>query len=312
MSFKPDTSALENIPTVGLQKMILLEDGRKMEVREFGAPAGAPILFFHSYVWGFRFPKRVIAELEKRKKRLIVVCRPGFSGSTSAKAKHNSPRHTAQDMLAVLDKLEIERCPILALASGMLHACALVQLAPDRISSLTSAGGFLPVHTRKAVEHMDRQFAAAWIGPRYFPALVPFLTRLILENEDSKPPETLFADQVRGSPGDLDLLTDSDILEAFLSGRTDARQQGHLAMAQESIHIGRNWVQYVPEHDLPVGLVYGDEDKCTPEPIVKDFSNTHFPNAIHTTIPGAGRLAMSRFPDVVLDTLEKAEAKSVH
>ena len=312
MSFKPEPRVIENIPALDIQKFISLADGRTLDVRQFGSPEGAPVLFFHGYVWGFRFPKRVIAEFEKRKKRLIVVCRPGYAGSTLVGARQNSPQHIAQDMLEVLDRLEIQRCPLLALGTGMLHACVLAQLAPDRISSLTSAGGYLPVHTRKAVKYMDKQYAAAWLGPRYFPSLTPYLARLLFASEDSKSPETVFAHSVRGSRSDSDLLTDSNMLEALILGRSDACQQGHYAIADDSIRLGRNWVQYVPEHNLAVGLVYGEEDRCTAKPIVKDFSNTHFPNAIHETISGAGRLVMFQSPDVVLDTLEKAEARSLH
>ena len=50
---------------------------------------------------------------------------------------------------------------------------------------------------------------------------------------------------MRGSPSDLELLTDSDVLEALLTGRLVAREQGHRAIADDSIHIGQNWIQYL-------------------------------------------------------------------
>ena len=302
VDFKPDNLIDETSASPGKKSTFILKDGRVLDVRQFGPPEGSPILFFHSYVWGFRFPKTVISEFEKRGKRLIVVCRPGYAGSTATQAKHSSPQQVAQDMLVVLNRLKIKTCPILALSIGMLYACALAQLAPNRISSLTSAGGCLPMHTRDAVKHMDRNMAAMWLGPRYLPALVPYLARLIQALEDDKPPETLFVNHVSGSPGDVDLL------DALLIGRSDARLQGHHAPARESIQIAQNWSNYLPKHDLPMGLVYGDEDMCTPLPIVDDFAKTYFPNAVRRTISGAGRLAMYRSPDVLLDTLETVDA----
>lgn len=116
--------------------------GRSIAVDDRGDPAGAPVLYVHGTPDSrlARHPDdSIVVGLNIR---LIAADRPGIGGSDVAPAA--TPTSVADDLVAVLDHLGIDRAAVFAWSSGSIPALALAGSHPDRVASVTLVAPLIP------------------------------------------------------------------------------------------------------------------------------------------------------------------------
>lgn len=286
--------------------MIARPGGRQVETRFFGPKSGRPIIFFHDGLFGLRLPPIVLRELDQRQLRLICLCRPGFAGTSAVLEGEKSPEATAKDLCVVLDQLEIKRAPVMAYQSGAIAGFAFARAAPERVSGIVSVSGATPLLTKSALNRITPLLRSAYLGVRYIPEIIPFLTRGRIAFTDALAPKEFLKDHVAGSAGDLALLDDPEICDAMVKSRNDAMRQGYHAFMGELSLMASDWTTYLPSHDLPVSFVYGEEDSVNHLDTVDEFGS-FFPNATLKLIKKTGRLAFYRSPGIAFDAMDKFE-----
>lgn len=117
-------------------------DRRRVAVDDRGDRSGSPVLFVHGTPDSrlARHPDDgIAAELGIR---LVAVDRPGIGHSDPDPSA--TPTSVADDHLAVLDHLGIERTGVLAWSSGAVPALALAGRHPDRIERLLLVAPLVP------------------------------------------------------------------------------------------------------------------------------------------------------------------------
>ena len=141
--------------------------GHCMHVRDTGGGQGAlPILFIHGLGasgqdWEYQWPAFA------GKHRLISPDLRGH-GKSPARGPWGIAQQ-AQDMLALLDELEIERCIVVAHSMGGAVAQSLALAAPQRIERLVisnSLPSFRPNTVHRVREAMMRVAVVAAVGVR--------------------------------------------------------------------------------------------------------------------------------------------------
>ena len=277
--------------------------GRQLEVRFLGPEEGAPVLYFHDALYGMFMTKNILKELRKRNIRLICICRPGFANSSPAREGENTPAHHAEDALAVLDFLKIDKIPLLALLSGAIPAYALAKAARKCVSSITIVSGTTPLNTKRVMDRVAPLLKAMFLSARYMPEIVPFFTRARIAFTDAVPAKTFLADHVPGSPADLRALDDEDLSNMLLASRNEAMRQGYQSFTDELILMANDWTRYIPKSKIPIKLIYGKEDGVNPPDTVKEFS-AELANATVQFVDDTGRLAFFRDPAAVLSEIE--------
>lgn len=128
-------------------------DGRRLAVDDRGDRSGSPVLFVHGTPDSrlARHPDDGIAAALGV--RLLAVDRPGIGHSDPDPSA--TPSSVADDHVAVLDHLGIERAGVLAWSSGAVPALALAGRHPDRIDRLLLVAPLVPADAYGDVAVLD-------------------------------------------------------------------------------------------------------------------------------------------------------------
>lgn len=122
--------------------LVTLPDGRRLALDDRGAPDGVPVVYLHGTpdCRLARHPDDALAAAAGV--RLLAVDRPGVGASDPDPAA--TPTSVADDVVAVLDHLSIERAGVLAWSAGSISALALAGGHPDRVDSLVLIAPLVP------------------------------------------------------------------------------------------------------------------------------------------------------------------------
>ena len=118
-------------------------DGRTVAWAEWGRPDGTPLLRVPGTP-GSRLAVRADrTPWEDRGLRVLITERPGFGASTRLPGR-GFVEH-ADDLVAILDALSIERAHVIGGSGATPHIMALCERHPGRVASATVVGGIAPL-----------------------------------------------------------------------------------------------------------------------------------------------------------------------
>jgi pimeloyl-ACP methyl ester carboxylesterase len=272
--------------------ILVTRSGRNLEVKEYGDPAGHPILFFHGMI-GSHYQASYIADQAGQEGfRIIAANRPGVGASEFVKRK--SPLEAVDDVEDVAAALELDDFSVIGISGGTPYALATLYRLGRRIRTVTVISGMGPMRLRGAVRSMDRRRRMVLeVGSRY-PRLAMrffqkaqyrfraepdrFLNRLIATW--SVPDRQAFR---RQEVYDLFM---KDLQQVFIEG------QGPETLAQE-LAIYRHYGFSV--RDLPPGqritLWHGLADNIVPATMAWTMAQT-LPNSEAHFVPGGHFVAV--------------------
>lgn len=240
-----------------------LPDGRSLAWREYGAPAGAPVIYFHG-VPGSRLDGRIIAAaVEAAGVRMIAPERPGF-GMSSPCARTRSYAGWAEDVASLAGELGIDRFAILAYSIGGPYALAACCALADRITLAAIVSGVAPaemVGYRKGVGPTNK--AMTLLVPR-----APWLARLLV-----RPSVTL----ARRRPGwfaksvdrDFSASADRQVLDGELRAQLpelflESTRGGPAGIVEDYAVWARPSGIDLSRLRTPVNLWHGEDDRTVP------------------------------------------------
>jgi pimeloyl-ACP methyl ester carboxylesterase len=117
-------------------------DGRKLVVREGGAPGGVPVLFLHGSPGSSLQYAPHQVDAETKGIRLLSYNRPGYGGSSRDPGRKVAD--CAADVAAVCDALELDRVCVWGISGGGPHALATAALLPDRVAAVAALAPVAP------------------------------------------------------------------------------------------------------------------------------------------------------------------------
>ena len=123
-------------------RLVELPDGRRLALDERGDAGGAPVLYVHGTPDSrlARHPDDALTAVAGV--RLLAADRPGIGSSDPDPAA--TPASVADDLVALLDVLGIERAGVLSWSTGAIHALALAGAHPDRCTRVVLAAPLVP------------------------------------------------------------------------------------------------------------------------------------------------------------------------
>jgi pimeloyl-ACP methyl ester carboxylesterase len=119
-----------------------LPDGRMLQVIVSGPPDGVPLVWHHGTpgcAWQLRYRQN---EAHARGLRYVTYTRAGAAGSTRRPGR--SVGDIAEDVAAILDHLDADRCLVGGNSGGGPHALATGALLPDRVAAVLCVCGIKP------------------------------------------------------------------------------------------------------------------------------------------------------------------------
>lgn len=146
--------------------LFVTRSGRKLEVQEYGDPAGHPVFFFHGMI-GSHYQASYISEQAGGEGfRIIAPNRPGVGLSEFVKRK--SPLEAVDDVEDVAAALGLDTFSVIGISGGTPYALATLYRLGLRIRTVTVISGMGPMRLRGAIRSMDRRRRMVLeVGSRY-------------------------------------------------------------------------------------------------------------------------------------------------
>lgn len=122
--------------------LVEVRDGRRLALDDRGDPHGLPVLYCHGSPDSrlARHPDDDIARAAGV--RLLAVDRPGIGHSDADPTA--TPASVADDLVAVLDHLGLDRGAVLSWSTGSIFALAVAGVHPDRCRAVVLAAPLVP------------------------------------------------------------------------------------------------------------------------------------------------------------------------
>lgn len=233
-----------------------LPGGRALAWREYGDPAGRPLVYHHGGMSCALDAACLHGPAGERGVRVLAVDRPGIGGSS--RHRRYGVRDLAVDVGDLADHLDLDGVAVCGWSAGGPHALACAAVLGDRVSAVATVGGPAPSDSGHLGLAVDR-----FLYPvsRRAPALAALAVRVT-----SLAPAGLKEAQTRravGCPADRAVLDDlaPGTLAGWLAG---AQAQGPYGVLDDYAATGADWGPMLAAITVPVHVVHGTEDRLVP------------------------------------------------
>ncbi|HKI16604.1 MAG TPA: alpha/beta fold hydrolase, partial [Isosphaeraceae bacterium] len=135
--------------------VIVVRSGRKLEVQEYGDPAGHPVFFFHGLIGSHHQASYVAEQAEREGLRIIAPNRPGVGRSEFV--SRQSGLDAVDDIEDVASALEIDELSVIGISGGAPYALAASCRLGRRVRTVTIISGMGPIQLPGALHGMDRR-----------------------------------------------------------------------------------------------------------------------------------------------------------
>lgn len=227
-----------------------LADGRKVQIEEYGDPAGVPALWFHGAfssrleAWSLDAPAKELGL------RVLALDRPGLGGSDLLPGR--TVIGYADDVRQVLDQLGLAQAAVGGLSNGGMYTMAVASVLPERVLRAVPYNSSTPIADPAARRAAGRKTALSY---RVMVRKAPGLDEMM--GKDPGPVVRFFN---RLNP-DAHLLADPEIARAHAASVAEARRQlGNGYLQTEIAHCTQPWGFDHRAVPVPVAVVSGAKD----------------------------------------------------
>jgi len=177
-----------------------LPDGRQLGFREYGDPAGQPLLTFHEGMGSSLMPPGTDALARALGLRILAPERPGF-GQSDPVAGGYSFDDIAEDMVGFLADRRVERLRIAAVLSGAAPALSTAARLGDRVELVLLCSGRTPRPTR--TDRASSLFARLRAGLENQPWAMEAMLAIVRLRRSPELTHQVVARNVSAAPGDV-------------------------------------------------------------------------------------------------------------
>lgn len=261
----------ESIFSMRFNERTITSNGHQVSYFEEGLPLTEPVILIH----GFPFNKHMWGSqlsVLKGKHRCIAYDVRGHGNSSAGESEFTIDLF-ADDLLALLDALKIEKAIICGLSMGGYIALNAIQKQPHRFAGLILADTQCGADTPEGKEKRMKT--------------ITFIRKNGLEVYAEESLKNLFA------PASFQKHPDgvAFIQKTILNTPADVICRTLQALADR-----RESCSYLPKIKIPVCVVVGSEDKVTPQPLAQKITDA-IPSAKLVVIENAGHLSNMENPD---------------
>jgi len=276
---------------------LLLRDGRRLGLAQYGRPAGEPILFFHGHPGSrlearFAHPAAAAAGF-----RVVALDRPGY-GLSDVKPGRAITDWPA-DVAEAADQLGISRFCVAGASGGGPYALACAWRLPGRVIRAAVISGVGPYQVAGLTRGMRWQNRVGFRLAGHWPGVARTLMRSMRRSVISHPERTVDALARAMSPTDAEIVRRPEIRAELVADLAEAFRQGSDGAADDLVLLGRPWGFSLREVQPEVYLWQGESDTLVP-PAMGRWQAEQIPHCHATMLPGEGHLLIiDRMPDLM-------------
>ncbi len=269
---------------------MILPDDRRLGFAEYGAPGGAPLIFFHGFP-ASRLEAALIADAaETVGFRVVAVDRPGYGLSDP------QPRRRvvdiAEDIVALTEQLGFDKFTVLGISGGGPYALACACTMPGKLNAVGVVGGLGPVDRPWAVAAM------AWPARLGFTLAQrsPMLLRMVYGGVNARlmracPQIVQSLLTVSAPAADTRVLKRPAVKTALQASFREALRGGAHGALSEFAVLTSAWGFEIADITFPIHLWHGDDDALVPR-LHLEYQARHLARARAVYLPREGHFSL--------------------
>ena len=227
-----------------------LPDGRRSQLWTGGAPSAPAVLVCHGTPDTRWIARTGASSAASAGLRLVCVNRPGYGTSTPTDSTMSS---AADDAVAVLDRLDVDRVGVLGMSVGGAYAAAVAARHPDRVAALAVVAA--PRETRTAMGTVDAEIERAR----------PEFAQWAAGVNAADPDDAALAARWLGSqPPDDAALLGAELSAADIAASVREALACHDGYLRDAALLFSDWGFAVSDVRCPTQLWYGAHDERNP------------------------------------------------
>jgi pimeloyl-ACP methyl ester carboxylesterase len=234
--------------------------------------------------------------------RLISFDRPGF-GQSDPKPRR-SLTDTADDILALVDHLGLDKVFVAAPSGGGPPALAFAHRAPDRIRAVALIGAAGPLDEPGALAGITFERRVGFWLARHLPRIFRWaMSRRVRVGPDM---EAFFLRYTKHNPPvDQSILARPEVRAMFLASYAESLRSGIDAFAWEVQLAARPWGFALSDIRVPIAVWHGGKDNSVP-PVMGQRLAAAIPGAELRLLPDESHLFfLSRWQEILTDLLSR-------
>ena len=292
LAFLPPTLIFCNSAAVangiGRDSHVLLPNGRRLGLSEYGASSGTVVLYLHGTP-SCRLEAGLLASIaESCNVRLIAIDRPGMGNSTYYSFDQDS---YAADVAGLIESLRTQtgqrRFGVLAMSGGTSYGLACGQLLPNDLSAIAILAPRTPFAPGVPITALDEQLKIANKMPRLTGWFLKRQLRLARRNSDRAAQQQLRA--FSAVDQQFMKLNAETFREIFI----EAAKCGTSGVQSDFDNIRWPWNCCMQQIHLPVAIYRGGLDITSPIETTQ-FLQRSLPDSRSFTFPKDGHFTLTQ------------------
>ena len=279
---------------------MILDEGRRLAYRTYGDVKGKPVVYLHETLGCSRLPPNTDVLASQLGLHLIAPERPGFGFSdVDANFSFDS---VADDVVALMDHLRIERGGVLGFLSGGAFALRLAERAPARVAHLMLVAARPPAPMKGRFKHFmplyTKMISQPWLMTSFFN---------ILRNRAGEETNARLIRSVYGSvPHDRKLLeSNPEIFEHMIRYTLESMTVTAAGVSGELKCFAKTQPHPLPKLEVPITAWHGTDDNLAGMEELQSFLGDQLVS--WRRFPKAGSLILFEHWESVLRALTGAE-----
>jgi len=264
------------------------DDGRALAFREYGAPDGAPVFYFHGWPGSRLDFAANHGAAAAAGVRVIAVDRPGMGGSDFQRRRR--VLDWPADVAAVADALGLDRFAVLGFSFGGPYARACGYALAERVTRVILVSGVGPLHDPAAGEALlPRPLRLTLVLARRSPALgLPLAWRSARETLAATGELTL----PDGLPAaDVAVLGRPEVASCLHSSALECFRRGLRGAAQDTAVVAHGEGFALEDIATEVQIWHGEDDRSDPVAMARS-QERRIPHASARYVDGGGHLIL--------------------
>ncbi len=272
-------------------RQITLEDGRRLGFTEYGTASGSPVFYFHGLP-GSRLEAKLTDQTAKELNiRIIAPDRPGI-GLSDAQEKRTLEDWPA-DVLALADRLEVDRFAVLGVSGGGPYAAACAWAIAERLKAAGIVCGLGPVNGANDYAGMNALARGNFYLARHYPGLLQATYQGPVGWLMRRFPGLCFNILCFGArEADREVLGQIETRQILLGSFSEALSRGTRGTTADLLLLSRPWGFSPEQIRFRIILWHGEMDVTVPFAMgqrmaeqIPDCTARFFPDEGHFSMP---------------------------
>lgn len=248
---------------VKTDQTLQLPDGRTLGFAEYGSPEGNVLVYCHGYPGSRLEAVALSAHAAETHVRVLSLDRPGFGRSSFQEGR--SLLDWPHDLVAVTERLGIERFAVMGVSGGAPYALACTQQIPERLISCGIVSAIAPVKLGATGMNWQNRVVVFLVNrtPWLFTPLMGATARSFRDEQHARVALTKAARRM-GQP-DREALLAQGMVDELAASACEAYRQGMQGAVSEARLYARDWGFQLEDIAFqPLYLWHGARDTFAP------------------------------------------------